>query len=112
MRLILYLVVGFFFYRVIEMIHMHYKHDRRMKKITELSDFHKKLIELADQIKDQKTKEIFIEHCIKLMSYDSSVKSIDKFDKEKEMQIIANKFGRHIPEMLQNHRQKQLEKLL
>lgn len=93
------------------MFHTHYKHVKTMKKINEFSDFHKKLLELANQIQDQKIRQIFLQHCISLMNYDTS-NSINKFDKQKEMKIITAKFGTHIPELLQEHRQKQLEKLL
>jgi len=80
-----------------------------MRKIKEFDTFNSQLLKWVEQIEDSSIKEKFLLHSLEILQ---DTKSIKKFDREKELEIIREKFGKWIPDLVQKHRQEQIEKLL
>jgi hypothetical protein len=88
---------------------MNIDHKRNMRKIKEFDTFNSQLLKWVEQIEDSSIKEKFLLHSLEILQ---DTKSIKKFDREKELEIIREKFGKWIPDLVQKHRQEQIEKLL
>ena len=89
------------------------KHKKRMKNLNQWSEFHKKLSEWALEIKDEDIKIIFISECIsKLNQTEKKIINFDEFDWNLEKMKVYEKWGQHIPSLLQEVRQEKLNKLV
>lgn len=83
-----------------------------MRRMKEYNDFHKQMLEWSNQIKDNSVRDQFLMHNLELLDLKIGSKSICKFNKEKELEIIREKFGKWIPDLVQKHRQEQIDKLI
>lgn len=93
-----------------------YKHNKRMKKLDQWSDFHKQSIEWAKEIVDVNVRVSFMNECIGKLSTmnngEPGVGSLDGWDLEEEKMKVYNQWGQHIPSLLQEVRDKKLNQLL
>lgn len=107
--IILFIVLAFKIYRFIK---MHVDHKKNMRRIQEYNDFHKQMLEWSNQIKDNGVRDKFLMHNLELLDLRTGSKSICNFNKEKELEIIREKFGKWIPDLVQKHRQEQIDRLI
>ena len=91
-------------------------HRRRMRKLDQWSGFHNQLIEWSNEIVDSEVKVNFINECVSRLILGES----DRFDKDmlddwdinESKKMICDKWGKHIPSLLQEIREKKLSKIL
>ena len=91
-------------------------HRRRMRKLDQWSGFHNQLIEWSNEIVDSEVKVNFINVCVSRLILGES----DRFDKDmlddwdinESKKMICDKWGKHIPSLLQEIREKKLSKIL
>jgi len=79
-----------------------------MRKIKEFDTFNSQLLKWVEQIEDSSIKEKVLLHSLEILKSGT----IEKFDRGKELEIIREKFGKWIPDLVQKHRQEQIEKLI
>jgi hypothetical protein len=84
-----------------------------MKTISDWSDFNKQTIEWADEIKDEKVKNLYLNYLFEKISL-YPTDNIDKiyFDFDKHRQEIVDKFGKHIPSLLIEVRDEKINEIL
>lgn len=65
------------------------------------------------QLVIKKIKQEYVEHCLDLLRLqrNSGLKNF-KFDEDQELMKIRQKFGKYIPELQQESRESQIEKIL
>jgi hypothetical protein len=86
-------------------------HKKRMYKREQWSDFNNLLITWSEEILDNDTRDNFIKHCVNVLIY-SDVYMSDDWCVDKEKMKIYEKWGKHIPSLLQEMREKKLNKIL
>jgi hypothetical protein len=91
-------------------------HKKRMCKIEQWSDFNNLLITWSEEILDNDTRDNFIKHCVNVLIYSAQELNMSDdwcVDKEKNIKdFIYEKWGKHIPSLLQEMREKKLNKIL
>ena len=90
------------------------KHKRKMKAISDWSDFNKQTLDWADEIKDDKVKNLladFLFEKISLYTNDNAA-VVYEFDINKSKQEIIDKFGKHIPSLLIEVRDEKIDEIL
>lgn len=94
--------------------HLAYK--RRMRKLKQWSQFHEQLMEWSKEIVDVDIRSKFINHCInKLINTNVDKELIDLInilDIDKEKQKIYTKWGKYIPSLTKEIRDKKLIQIL
>ena len=94
--------------------HLAYK--RRMRKLKQWSQFHEQLMEWSKEIVDVDIRSKFINECInKLINTNVDkelIDLIDILDIDKEKQKIYTKWGKYIPSLTKEIRDKKLVQIL
>jgi hypothetical protein len=91
------------------------RHSKRMEKLDQWSDFHKQLIEWSNEITDSNVKVDFINECVHKIIQPKTGMDIGQFDDwsiDKEKSKICEKWGKHIPSLTQEIRDKKLNQIL
>jgi hypothetical protein len=90
-------------------------HNKRMRKLDQWSQFHKQLMDWSNEITDSNVKVDFINECVSklvLGSSDYYEDMLDDWDINESKKNICDKWGKHIPSLLQEIREKKLNKIL
>jgi hypothetical protein len=112
----LFVMIGAF-YRFIQ---GNRKHSKRMKKLDQWSQFHKQLMDWSNEITDPSVKVDFINECVSKLVLTSGNSIGDRFDKDmlddwdidESKKNICDKWGKHIPSLLQEMRDNKLNQIL
>ena len=108
----LFFVMALLFYKFIVDIRLHRK---RMSKLNQWSDFNKQLMEWANEITDSSVKVDFINECAhRAIQYGNDKLDkgmLDDWDIDESKKNICDKWGKHIPSLLQEVREKKLNKI-
>lgn len=90
------------------------KHRRRMRKLDQWTNFHKQLTYWATEIVDKTIKDQFLSECLAdiMNTKIGDEERFDQFDWHKEKMKVYQKWGQHIPSLLQEVRQEKLNKLV
>jgi len=107
------ILISFSIFSIYKIIYSTRKHNKRMRKLNEWSKFHKQLTEWSLEISDVTVRQKYMNECIgKLINHDSNnIQLIEQFSVEKEKEEIYKNWGRHIPSLLQEFRDKKINKL-
>ena len=92
-------------------------YNKRKMKLDQWSQFHNQLIEWSNEIVDSEVKVNFINECVsKLVLCDESDRfdkdMLDDWDIDESKKNIYDKWGKHIPSLLQEIRERKLNKIL
>lgn len=92
-------------------------YNKRKMKLDQWSQFHNQLTEWAKEIVDSELRVKFINECVsKLVLCDESDRfdkdMLDDWDIDESKKNIYDKWGKHIPSLLQEIREKKLNKIL
>ena len=91
-------------------------YNKRKMKLDQWSQFHNQLIEWSNEIVDSEVKVNFINECVSrliLGESDRFVKDmLDDWDIDESKKNIYDKWGKHIPSLLQEIRERKLNKIL
>ena len=112
----LFVMIGAF-YRFIQ---GNRKHSKRMKKLDQWSQFHGQLMDWSKEITDPSVKVDFINECVSKLVLTSGNSIGDRFDKDmlddwnidESKKNICDKWGKHIPSLLQEMRDNKLNQIL
>lgn len=103
------------------------RHSKRMEKLDQWSDFHKQLIEWSNEIVDSSVRADFINECVHKIIQNSNSRlrpttgmdgidrlqfGFDDWSIDKEKSKICEKWGKHIPSLTQEIREKKLNQIL
>ncbi len=107
-------VMALLFYKFIVDTRLHRK---RMNKLDQWSQFHKQLMEWSSEIVDTNVRVNFMNGCVHKLISDSNDHMLyndmlDDWSVEEEKQKIYKEWGQHIPSLLQEMREKKLNKIL
>ncbi len=93
-------------------------HNKRMRKLDQWSNFHQQLIDWSKEIQDVNVRNNFINECVSRLVLGDS----DRLDFDKDMlddwsideskKNIYDKWGKHIPSLTQEIREKKLNQLV
>lgn len=87
-----------------------------MRKLDQWSAFHGQLTEWSKEIQDVNVRVDFINQCVhKLIKRGNdglSSNSLDDWNVEEERRKVFNEWGKHIPSLAQEIREKKLNQLL
>lgn len=102
--ILLYIVLAFIWAKV--------QYEKSMRHTQKFNDFHQiKLIPWLKTIKDPKIQNQYIEDCLDLLHEKMKTNNYI-FDEDKEVSKIKDKYGKYIPELQQENREDQIEKIL
>ena len=91
-------------------------HNRRLKKLDQWSQFHKQLMEWSKEIQDANVRVDFINHCVHKLVQTGNDKMnknmLDDWSIDEEKKKICNEWGKHIPSLVQEIREKKLNQIL
>ena len=93
-------------------------HNKRMRKLDQWSNFHQKLIDWSKEIQDAKVRDNFINECVSRLVLGESDRldfdkdMLDDWDINEAKKNIYEKWGKHIPSLTQEIREKKLSKIL
>lgn len=93
-------------------------HNKRMRKLDQWSQFHKQLMDWSNEITDSNVKVDFINECVSKLvlgrsDYNRFEKDmLDDWDIDESKKNICDKWGKHIPSLLQEIRENKLNKIL
>ena len=92
-------------------------YNKRKMKLDQWSQFHNQLTEWAKEIVDSELRVKFINECVsKLVLCDESDRfdkdMLDDWDIDESKKNIYDKWGKHIPSLLQEIRERKLNKIL
>ena len=91
-------------------------HRRRMRKLDQWSQFHKQLMDWAKDIQDVNVRVDFINQCVHELIQTGNDKMnknmLDDWDIYEEKKKICNEWGKHIPSLVQEIREKKLNQIL
>ena len=86
-----------------------------MRKLDQWSDFNKQLMEWANEITDSSVKVDFINECAhRVIQYGNDKLDkgmLDDWDIDESKKNICDKWGKNIPSLLQEVREKKLNKI-
>ncbi len=107
-------VMALLFYKFIVDTRLHRK---RMNKLDQWSQFHNQLMEWSSEIVDTNVRVNFMNGCVHKLISDSNDHMLyndmlDDWSVEEEKQKIYKEWGQHIPSLLQEMREKKLNKIL
>lgn len=88
-------------------------HRKRMRVLDQWSEYNKQLIEWSKEIVDEGVRINFLNTCVDELTnrrIDNTL--VDYFDIDKEREKVYNKWGKHIPSLLQEIREKRLNQIL
>ena len=107
-------VMALLFYKFIVDTRLHRK---RMNKLDQWSQFHNQLMEWSSEIVDTNVRANFMNGCVHKLISDSNDHKLyndmlDDWSLEEEKQKIYKEWGQHIPSLLQEMREKKLNKIL
>lgn len=92
------------------------RHNKRMRKLDQWSQFHKQSMEWSKEIQDVNVRVDFLNKCVSKLSKindgASGIGNLDDWDVEEEKIKICNDWGQHIPSLLQEVREKKLNQIL
>lgn len=92
------------------------KHNKRMKKLDQWSQFHKQSMEWAKEIVDVNVRVDFLNKCVSKLSKandgNSGIGNLDDWDVEEEKMKICSEWGQHIPSLVQEIRESKLNQIL
>ena len=108
----LFFVMALLFYKLIVDTRLHRK---RMNKLNQWSDFNKQLMEWANEITDSSVKVDFINECAhRAIQYGNDKLDkgmLDDWDIDESKKNICDRWGKYIPSLLQEVREKKLNKI-
>ena len=91
-------------------------YNKRKMKLDQWSQFHNQLIEWSNEIVDSEVKVNFINECVSRLILGESDRfdkdMLDDWDIDESKKMICDKWGKHIPSLLQEIREKKLSKIL
>lgn len=90
-------------------------YNKRKMKLDQWSQFHKQLMDWSNEITDSNVKVDFINECVSklvLGSSDYNKDMLDDWDINESKKNICDKWGKHIPSLLQEIRERKLNKIL
>ena len=91
-------------------------HRKRMNKLDQWSKFHKQLMDWSKEIVDVSARVDFMNFCANelIQQSNQNMKNdmLDNWDINEEKMKIFNQWGKHIPSLLQEVRQKKLDSLV
>jgi hypothetical protein len=96
-----------FFFLIREFLDMR----RRSRGLERWKNFNEKTISWAKEIQDSKVKEEYVKYCMEMLVATSSTKVV-VFSEEEQTQKIIDKFGNHIPSIVENIRDKKINEIL
>jgi hypothetical protein len=89
---------------------------RRMRKLDQWSRFHSQLMDWSKEIQDDEVRVNFINHCVhKLVQTGNdklSKNMLDDWSIDLEKIKICDEWGKHIPSLIQEVREKKLNQIL
>ena len=97
-------------------------HNKRMRKLDQWSRFHQNLMDWSKEIQDVKVRDNFINECVCRLvlgqpsklggsgNYDKDM--LDDWSIDESKKNIYDKWGKHIPSLAQEIREKKLNSLL
>ena len=100
-------------------------HNKRMRKLDQWSRFHQNLMDWSKEIQDVKVRDNFINECVECVSrlvlgqpsklggsgnYDKDM--LDDWSIDESKKNIYDKWGKHIPSLAQEIREKKLNQIL
>ena len=115
--IVLIFLVVFIFRTCYSFIKSNILHRKIMRKLDQWSAFHNQLTEWAKEIVDSELRVKFINECVsKLVLCDESDRfdkdMLDDWDIDESKKNIYDKWGKHIPSLLQEIRERKLNKIL
>lgn len=91
-------------------------HNKRMRKLDQWSKFHQQLMDWSKDIQDVNVRVNFINQCVhKLIQTgnDKMTKNmLDDWSIDEEKKKICDEWGKHIPSLVQEVREKKLNQIL
>ena len=81
----------------------------KIKKLGEFSEFHKKTIGWIEEVTDENIKEELLIYCLGM--FPMSEDNFD-FDIEKETKFVTEKYGKYIPSLMIENRDKKIDEIL
>ncbi len=96
-------------------------HNKRMRKLDQWSNFHQQLIDWSKEIQDVNVRDNFINECVECVSrlvlgdsdrLDFDKDMLDDWSIDDEKFKICSEWGKHIPSLTQEIREKKLNSLL
>lgn len=97
-------------YFIYEFFYLTIRHKKRMSKIDQWGDFNREIIDLVDEISDPKIQIEFMDYCMKIATKDTT--DIYIFSVNDERKKIARIFGKHIPSIMIEQRDKKIIDIL
>jgi hypothetical protein len=92
------------------------RHNKRMRKLDQWSQFHKQSMEWAKEIVDVNVRVDFLNKCVSKLSKtnngNSGIGNLDDWDIEEEKMKICSEWGHHIPSLVQEIRENKLNQIL
>jgi predicted PurR-regulated permease PerM len=87
-----------------------YREIKRSQNMVNWTEFNNSIVEWAKEIEDTNIRSEFLKERIRIITQIEP--EMSRFNIEKEKEKIANKWGKHIPSLLQESRNKKLNKIL
>lgn len=91
-------------------------HNKRMRKLKQWSNFHQQLMDWSKEISDVGIRVDFLNFCtnqlIKHSNQSLKDNMLDTWDVDKEKMKIYQRWGKNIPSLLQEIREKKLDSII
>ena len=114
--IVLIFLVVFIFRTCYSFIKSNILHRKRMRKLDQWSAFHNQLTEWAKEIVDSELRVKFINECVSGLVLGESDRfnkdMLDDWNIDESKKNICDKWGKHIPSLLQEIRENKLNSLL
>jgi hypothetical protein len=92
------------------------RHSKRMRKLDQWNQFHNQLIDWSKEITDSSVRVDFINECVSKLVLGNSDRfnkdMLDDWDIDESKKNIYEKWGKHIPSLTQEIRDKKLNQIL
>jgi hypothetical protein len=114
--IVLIFLVVFIFSTCYNFIKSNILNRKRMRKLDQWSAFHNQLTEWAKEIVDSNLRVEFINECVSKLVLGESDRfdkdMLDDWDIDESKKNICDKWGKHIPSLLQEMRDNKLNQIL
>lgn len=81
----------------------------KIKRLDDFHEFHKRLIGWIDEVKNEDIREELLVYCLNLMPISGD--NVD-FNLEKETKLVNEKYGKYIPSLMVENRDKKIDEIL